>query len=431
MASLHHVELCTANAGRLLRLFTGGYGFRRLGGRVTPRCLQWVVRSGRATFVLTQRHAQERPGVVNDSRFTAGEPWTQFCYPSGQHQRDSVFNVALLVRDVAATVSRAARAGGHVLQRPVHVADADGAAEYAVVRSVCGNVVHTLINADRYSGPFLPGFLDSNGVSDAARTPDEECEVPDISGQESEYVDHVTLTCRRGESTGLLDWYQRVFGMRRFQLNSQDSPTDGVVMGGEVGMALKAMEYWRCAETGLQAPPTDPNQPTLKFVVAESLHDDSHVETFNRQHGSPGVQHIGLHTDDIVSRVAGMTSRGVNFRRPPPAYYTQTGKGAEIAAAGITGEELSRFRQLGLLLDSEADSDTDTGDRYLMQIFSEPLFEEDTFFMEVLERRGARGFGQGNITALARSIIEDQRQRQGSAVGEQGKEDCGRRAETG
>ena len=50
-----------------------------------------------------------------------------------------------------------------------------------------------------------------------------------------------------------------------------------------------------------------------------------------------------------------------------------------------------------------------------MQIFSEPLFQEDTFFMEVLERRGARGFGQGNITALARSIIADQTQRRQQA----------------
>ena len=63
-----------------------------------------------------------------------------------------------------------------------------------------------------------------------------------------------------------------------------------------------------------------------------------------------------------------------------------------------------------------------------MQIFSEPLFQEDTFFMEVLERQGARGFGQGNITALARSIIADQRQRREEA-GQ--KERAGEREEEG
>ena len=165
-----------------------------------------------------------------DSRFTAGEPWT--CCPSGRHLRDSVFNVALRVRDVEATVCRAARAGSHVLQPPVRVDDADGSAEYAVIRSMCGNLVHTVINTDQYSGTFLPGFLssgesaaedrsgrvtrgdasDAGAAADAARS-------ADVAGQDSEFFDHVTLTCRRGESTALLDWYQNVFGMRRFQLN--------------------------------------------------------------------------------------------------------------------------------------------------------------------------------------------------------------------
>lgn len=46
-------------------------------------------------------------------------------------------------------------------------------------------------------------------------------------------------------------------------------------------------------------------------------------------------------------------------------------------------------------------------DRYLLQIFTTPLFKEETFFMEVMQRKGARGFGAGNVTALARSIEEE------------------------
>ena len=41
---------------------------------------------------------------------------------------------------------------------------------------------------------------------------------------------------------------------------------------------------------------------------------------------------------------------------------------------------------------------------YLLQIFSKPIFEEDTFFLEVIQRQGSRGFGSGNIKALAWSI---------------------------
>ena len=40
----------------------------------------------------------------------------------------------------------------------------------------------------------------------------------------------------------------------------------------------------------------------------------------------------------------------------------------------------------------------------LLQIFSKPLFRNETFFVEVIQRQGARGFGSGNIKALAMSI---------------------------
>ena len=45
--------------------------------------------------------------------------------------------------------------------------------------------------------------------------------------------------------------------------------------------------------------------------------------------------------------------------------------------------------------------------RFLLQIFTLPLFNQETFFMEVVQRKGARGFGAGNVTALARSIEEE------------------------
>lgn len=42
--------------------------------------------------------------------------------------------------------------------------------------------------------------------------------------------------------------------------------------------------------------------------------------------------------------------------------------------------------------------------RYLLQVFTKPIFAEDTFFLELIERRGATGFGEGNIRALWRSV---------------------------
>ena len=85
----------------------------------------------------------------------------------------------------------------------------------------------------------------------------------------------------------------------------------------------------------------------------------------------------------------------------------QESKVREILEAG---EDLDLWSQLGLLLDAE-EATEDFDNRYLMQIFTKPVFgSQDTFFLEVLERRGAHGFGAGNITALAQSIILYQKQ---------------------
>ena len=43
--------------------------------------------------------------------------------------------------------------------------------------------------------------------------------------------------------------------------------------------------------------------------------------------------------------------------------------------------------------------------KFLLQIFTKPTFDVDTFFMEVIQRKGAKGFGSGNIKALAQSIV--------------------------
>lgn len=39
-----------------------------------------------------------------------------------------------------------------------------------------------------------------------------------------------------------------------------------------------------------------------------------------------------------------------------------------------------------------------------MQVFSHPLFGKNTFFIEIIQRCGARGFGAGNITALWKAL---------------------------
>ncbi len=161
------------------------------------------------------------------------------------------------------------------------------------------------------------------------------------------------------------------------------------------------------------------NPLNFKLVLAEPLagHAHSHVNTFLQQHGGPGVQHVGLTTAAMVASVRQLAARGVAFRRPPPTYYRFESKYAEILDIGADPEQ---FAAHGILIDKdivEEKEDVDGGEKrpggsYILQIFVRPLFQADTFFMELIQRKGSRGFGAGNIRALAQSIIEFQKQQQ-------------------
>merc|ERR1719422_2477818 len=108
------------------------------------------------------------------------------------------------------------------------------------------------------------------------------------------HIDHFTLACDIGTSSNIIDWYSKNFGMKRFFVNSGESVDDGFVISGQdIGMRMKAMEYWQCAESGLECPP-GPSGHSLKIVVVEALptQGSNHISTFLRAHGGPGVQHI-------------------------------------------------------------------------------------------------------------------------------------------
>ena len=76
------------------------------------------------------------------------------------------------------------------------------------------------------------------------------------------------------------------------------------------------------------------------------------------------------------------------------------------------GLSLDECKRLGILLDKESvDIEDEANAGFLLQIFSKPLFAVDTFFLEVIQRKGAKGFGAGNIRALALSIAETEKRK--------------------
>jgi 4-hydroxyphenylpyruvate dioxygenase len=97
--------------------------------------------------------------------------------------------------------------------------------------------------------------------------------------------------------------------------------------------------------------------------------------------------------------VSKFRNRGVEFVRIPSLYYDEL-----ESRVGNLGGDLAALRDLGILVDH------DEWGR-LLQVFARPPHDRATLFFEIIERRGARGFGSGNIRALFESVEREQSSR--------------------
>ena len=139
----------------------------------------------------------------------------------------------------------------------------------------------------------------------------------------------------------------------------------------------------------------------VKFPINEPAEGKrkSQIDEFLDFYGGPGAQHVALATRDIVNTVAELRRRGVEFLTIPDAYYDELpGRVGEI------DEPLADLREQGILVDRD-----DEG--YMLQIFTKPVGDRPTMFFEIIERHGARSFGEGNFKALFEAIEREQARR--------------------
>jgi len=130
----------------------------------------------------------------------------------------------------------------------------------------------------------------------------------------------------------------------------------------------------------------------------------SQIQEYCDYYGGPGVQHIAMRTEDIIETVTRMKARGVEFlEKIPDTYYDNLFKNMEKVGTKVA-EDIETIRKLKILVDYD-----DKG--YLLQIFTKPLQDRPTVFMEVIQRRNHQGFGAGNFKALFEAIEAEQAMR--------------------
>ena len=136
----------------------------------------------------------------------------------------------------------------------------------------------------------------------------------------------------------------------------------------------------------------------VKFPINEPAEGKrkSQIDEYLEFYGGPGAQHIAVATRDIVTTVSELRERGIEFLTVPSTYYDDVPE-----RIGEIKEDLEDLRRLGILVDRD-----DEG--YMLQIFTKPIGDRPTMFLEVIERHGARGFGEGNFKALFEAIEREQ-----------------------
>ncbi|HTC23197.1 MAG TPA: 4-hydroxyphenylpyruvate dioxygenase [Gemmatimonadales bacterium] len=346
-----YIEFYVGNAKQASVYYRTAFGYRL----VAYRGPETGVRD-RASYVLEQ----DKVRLVLTTPLRPEHPVAEHVQAHG----DGVKDIALWVDDARKAYGDAIERGAQSASEPTVLRDADGEVITAGIRTY-GETVHSLVERRNYRGVFMPGFV-----------PLEAQYNPEPVGLK--YVDHCVGNVELGAMNRWVQYYERVLGF--YNLISFDDKTIST-------------EY-----SALMSKVVANGNGRIKFPLNEPAEGrkKSQIDEYLEFYRGPGVQHIAIATDDIVSTVTAMRDRGVEFLRVPTTYYDTV-----LDRVGRIDEDIAPLRDLGILVDRD-----DEG--YLLQIFTKPVEDRPTLFYEIIQRKGAKSFGAGNFKALFEAIEREQ-----------------------
>jgi 4-hydroxyphenylpyruvate dioxygenase len=344
---IHHVEFAVGNARQASFFYRQAFGFDQVAYRGPETGYRdrasYVLRQGDIFLVLTTPLRHDDPLGV----------WLLL-------HGDGVCDIAFEVEDAAAAHSHAVAAGAVSLSPAERRSDAAGEVTIAAIRAY-GEVAHSFIQRGGYRG-FLPGF-----------------EKREIKGQPTGLtcIDHIVGNVADRQMDRWVRWYDETLGLGRFvSYDDKDIST----------------EFSALRSTVVASP-----DRSIKFPLNEPADGlkKSQIQEFIEANLTAGVQHLALKTDDILATIAALRANGVDFLPVPAGYYDHVWD-----RVGEVAESHDRIRDLRILIDRD-----DTG--YLLQLFTRPLQDRPTFFIEIIQRCGSESFGKGNFKALFETIEQE------------------------
>jgi 4-hydroxyphenylpyruvate dioxygenase len=309
----------------------------------------------RASYVLEQNEIR----LVVTSALHPDHEIARHAYQHG----DGVKDISLRVPDAANAYREAVARGARGVREPEVLKDDFGSIELATIATY-GDVVHTFVSRNGYEGAYLPGYVAQEGSAG--------------DGVGLLAIDHIVGNVELGHMQEWVEYYERVFGMTEMiHFSDEDIST----------------EY-----SALMSKVMTDGQGKVKFPINEPAEGKrkSQIDEYLEFNHGPGAQHVALQSSNIVDAVEALQRRGVIFLMTPETYYDETPE-----RVGDIDESWDDLRRLRILADRDDDG-------YLLQIFTKTAQDRPTLFFEVIERHGARGFGDGNFKALFEAIEREQ-----------------------
>ncbi|XP_017577164.1 4-hydroxyphenylpyruvate dioxygenase [Pygocentrus nattereri] len=355
-----HITFWVGNAKQAASYYCNKLGFEPLAYRGLETgsrdVVSHVVKQGKIIYVFSS--------ALNPGNKEMGEHLVK--------HGDGVKDVAFTVQDCDFLVQKAREQGAVIVKEPHVLEDKFGKVKLAVLQTY-GDTTHTLVEREGYTGLFLPGF----------HTPLFRDPLLDqLPSGKLEFIDHVVGNQPDDEMVPVVEWYRRNLLFHRFwsvddkQLQTEFSALRSIVVANY--------------------------EETVKMPINEPAigKRKSQIQEYVEYYGSAGVQHIAMNTSNIIEAIRNLKERGMEFMSVPETYYQQLREKLKHSKVKIS-EDMNILEELKILVDYD-----DNG--YLLQIFTKPVQDRPTVFLEVIQRHNHQGFGAGNFKSLFEAIEVDQ-----------------------
>jgi len=344
-----------------------------------------VLQSNSVKFVFTSPFLSEfkhPKNIMPNPKFNSQKA-VQFL----QRHGNGVSAIGVEVEDAVAAYKVATSSGGIGMLEPtvLPASKEEGGGKVIIAEVIIYNqedpknplaksdTVLRFIQKDNYDGPFIPGY---KRVKD-----------PSPLNYGIQRIDHVVGNVYSLEAIikDLKSWT----GMHTF--------------------AKFTKEQIQTPWTSLNSEVLSNNDSRVLLPVNESAEGkaESQILEYLKAYNGPGVQHIALKCDNVfatVKSIASMKDYGFEFIPTPSDYYDDPTIKERMKE--LEPQEIAAVKELGILIDLDQEG-------ILLQIFTKPLFDRPTVFVEIIQRRckgvtieipGCGGFGNGNFKSLFEAI---------------------------